>query len=312
MELCVQVKVLIAIITCRRPQGLTRLLEALQRQKVNNLAVEILVVDNACQPQIEEIILQLNNLSTFKIHYAQEPIAGIVAARNRCTSWFLGQQFDSLVFIDDDEWPETELWLQNLVYAQQKYQTDIITSNVISVGEHGTPVWATKLLYGKNTLREGDPVKVFYTNNLLITKKVLLHFQPTFDNRFAMTGASDYHFAIRCINAGFSATFTEAPVIEEFPKSRATLNWFMRRGFRSGIGYTRSHLFEDPVLKAVVRCLILAVLRMFLGIGKCILGLLSLNRLKLTDGLFRLASAAGTVAGLFGLKHNEYKKIHGS
>jgi hypothetical protein len=31
----------------------------------------------------------------------------------------------------------------------------------------------------------------------------------------------------------------------------------------------------------------------------------------LVDGLFRVCSGVGTFMGLFGVKHEEYKKIHG-
>jgi hypothetical protein len=40
-------------------------------------------------------------------------------------------------------------------------------------------------------------------------------------------------------------------------------------------------------------------------------GIVTLNKTKLVDGLFRLCSAAGSVAGFFGIKHEEYKVIHG-
>ena len=158
---------------------------------------------------------------------------------------------------------------------------------------------------------EGDLVNVFYTNNLLISREVLQKINPPFDKRFAMTGASDYHFALKCQKAGFKAIYTVAPVIEEFPKSRATVKWFLKRGFRSGIGFTRSHLFEDTFIKAIVYCLALTGVRILRGLGYCILGLLTLNKTTFVDGLFRLCSAAGTIAGFFGIKHNEYNTIHG-
>ncbi|WP_445428846.1 glycosyltransferase family 2 protein [Alishewanella sp. HL-SH05] len=307
-----QTKLLVAIITCRRPQGLTRLVNALLKQRLSHSTAEILVVDNACQTEIASLINKISEEAPFKIHYQQEAEPGIVAARNNCTRWFLTGDYDALIFIDDDEWPAAEDWLEKLVEAQLKYQCDIVTSNVISVGESGTPNWATQLLYGENHLIEGQQVKIFYTNNLLLSRTVLEKFQPTFDSRFAMTGASDYHFALRCTQAGYKAYFTEAPVIEEFPKSRATLSWFLRRGFRSGIGYSRSHRFEESTIIALGRCLLMFLVRLGFGFIKCLQGALTLNKKVWIEGLFRFASAGGTIAGLFGIKHNEYKKIHGA
>lgn len=304
--------VLIAIITCRRPQGLTRLLKALLQQSTDALEAEILVVDNACQPEIAALVAEQSQQSPFPIHYQQEATPGIVAARNKCVSWFLQHDHQALIFIDDDEWPAESNWLHKLVQAQQQYQTDIVTSHVLSVGEPGTPEWAVQLIYGDNRLHEGQIITTYYTNNLLITRPVLEKVQPAFDQRFAMTGASDYHFALRCTQAGITASYTDAPVVEEFPKSRATMRWFLRRGFRSGIGYTRSHLFQEAMPKAILRCLLMSAVRVARGVIKLLHGIVTLNRTRCTDGLFRFASAAGTIAGFFGVKHNEYQQIHGA
>jgi succinoglycan biosynthesis protein ExoM len=304
-------KALIAIITCRRPQGLTRLLQALQQQDTGAITTEILVVDNACQPEIATLVAEQAQQSSLPIYYQQEATPGIVAARNKCVSWFLQHDHDALVFIDDDEWPAETNWLQRLVQAQHRYRDDIVTSHVLSVGEPGTPEWAIKLIYGENRLHEGHPITTYYTNNLLITRPVLEQMQPVFDQRFAMTGASDYHFSLRATQAGFTACYTDAPVVEEFPASRANLRWFLRRGFRSGIGYSRSHLFEEAMPKAILRCLFMSTIRIARGVIKLLHGIITLNRTRCTDGLFRFASAIGTVAGLFGTKVNEYRVIHG-
>lgn len=305
-------KATIAIITCRRPKWLQRLLEALVLQQVNtNTELDIIVVDNAGETAVEEVVANVAEKSPFDIHYFHEAEAGIVFARNRCVSEFLATDSQNLFFIDDDEWPESHDWAQNMLDKQREYQVDVMTSHVISVGEEGTPEWAIDLIYGKNNFKEGDAAPVFYTNNLLIARNVLEEITPAFDKRFAMTGASDYHFALKFQKAGFTSRYTVAPVLEEFPKSRATVKWFLRRGFRSGIGFTRSHLFEDSIAKTVVHCLIMSGVRLLRGIGYCLLGAITFNKTTFVDGLFRMCSAAGTIAGFFGIKHNEYNTIHG-
>lgn len=302
----------IAIITCRRPKWLQRLLEALIKQQVAaNTELNIIVVDNAGEQAVEQVVANIATQSPFEINYFHEANAGIVFARNRCVSEFLQTDSQNLYFIDDDEWPESDSWAQDLLDKQKEYQVDVMTSHVISVGEAGTPEWAIDLIYGKNNFKEGDPAPVFYTNNLLISRKVLETVTPAFDKRFAMTGASDYHFALKCQKAGFSSKYTVAPVLEEFPKSRATVKWFLRRGFRSGIGFTRSHLFEDSLVKAIVHCTLMSGVRLVRGIGYCLLGAVTFNKTTFVDGLFRMCSAAGTIAGFFGIKHNEYNTIHG-
>lgn len=304
----------VAVITCRRPKGLERLLRALMQQQSDTSGTggfNILVVDNACQAEIRELVALLAQQSPVAMGYHEEPEPGIVAARNKCVEVFLQSPQQNLVFIDDDEWPAAPDWLEKLLLAKERYQADIVTSHVMSVGEPGTPEWAVKLIYGSNRLREGQHLDVFYTNNLLIGREVLERISPAFDSRFAMTGSSDYHFSLKCSRAGFNAFYTDAPVIEEFPASRATLRWFLRRGFRSGVGYTRSHLLEERAIVAVFRSLFMALVRIGRGLLGLAHGLLTLNRTRLTDGLFRFASAAGTVLGLFGAELNEYRVIHG-
>jgi succinoglycan biosynthesis protein ExoM len=305
-------QVTIAIITCWRPLWLQRLLESLIKQQVSdNIKLNILVVDNAGEKTTVDVVNQVSEKSNYPINYFHESSPGIVFARNRCVEEFLKTDAQNLFFIDDDEWPESEQWAQKLLDKKTEYNADVVTSHVISVGGEDTPSWAIDLIYGKNNLVEGDSVKVFYTNNLLLSRKVLEQVNPAFDKRFAMTGASDYHFALKCQKAGFNAFYTNAPVIEEFPKSRATVKWFMKRGFRSGIGFTRSHLFEDSLIKTVLYCTAMSAIRLFRGIGYCILGMVTLNKTTFVDGLFRLCSSAGTIAGFFGIKHNEYNTIHG-
>ncbi len=306
-------KVLISVITCRRPLWLKRLLEALQKQDVDSsISASILVVDNALDADTEKVVTDLSNEGVnIPVTYDEEPIPGIVAARNKCVDVFLNSDNDFLIFIDDDEWPQSADWINKLVNAVDEHKVDIVTSHVISVGEPGTPEWAIDLIYGRNPYQPNDFIDVFYTNNLLLSRNVIQSLIPVFDSRFAMTGASDYHFALRCKHKGFKCIYIDSPVEEEFPKSRATVKWFSRRGFRSGIGYTRSHLFEEKLYNAISRCIAMAGVRFLRGIFYLLLGALSFNKTKFVDGIFRVCSAYGTIAGFFGVKHEEYKTIHG-
>jgi len=306
------IKATVAIITCQRPLWLNRTLKGLNNQSTpKNTSVDILVVDNASDAITEAVVKDIAKVSPFNVTYCTEKTKGIVAARNKCVEVFLFSDSDFLIFIDDDEWPENNEWINKLIQAQKKYNADIITSHVVSVGENDTPSWAVKLIYGKNPFKEGQKTDVFYTNNLLISRKVLEQVAPAFDSRFALTGASDYHFSLRCKHSNYKAFYTNAPVVEEFPKSRATIKWFLRRGFRSGIGYTRSHLFEEKPVKAVFRCLLMSCVRFARGILYLLKGGVTFNKTTSVNGLFRICSAIGTIVGLFGIKHNEYSRIHG-
>ncbi|CAD5265350.1 glycosyl transferase family 2 [Alteromonas sp. KS69] len=304
-------KVTIAIITCKRPIWLARLLDALQEQVFSeDLTLSILVVDNACDKETKDIVDKRRS-GRIPIHYDVEGQAGIVYARNKCVSITTSMNSDYLIFIDDDEWPKEKTWASDLVLSAKKYAADIVTSHVISVDEAGKQNWATEILYPAPVQSEGQELSVFYTNNLLLSKHVLAKMSPCFDERFAMTGASDYHFALKCTHAGFRCIYTDAPVVEEMPSSRKNIKWFCRRGFRSGIGFTRSHIFEESLLKAVLKSSILSIVRVIRGVLLIVKALFLRSKGTLVDGLFRVCSGVGTFMGLFGVKHEEYKKIHG-
>ena len=305
--------VVIGVITCKRPEWLSRLLASLLlQQRVLGLKVTVIVVDNASDLTTKEVVDVRSNINPdIPLVYYIEKQPGIVFARNRCVTEFTALNADYLMFIDDDEWLEDEDWIRKMVGAVERFNADVVTSHVVSVGGEGTPAWAIDLIYGNNTLYEGQHTDVFYTNNLLLSRHVIEATLPCFDDRFAMTGASDYHFALRCKHLGFKCVYINSPVKEEFPASRATIKWFCRRGFRSGIGYTRSHLFEEPTLKAVLRCVAMSLVRAVRGMLSLLKGAVTLNKMTWVEGLFRVSSAAGTIAGFFGVKHEEYKIIHG-
>lgn len=303
-------EVIIAIITFRRQEQLRKLLCSIAEQRHAGFVLEVLVVDNDAKGSAADVCKELAATLPLALHYVNEPEPGIVAARNRCVSEFLASTATQLAFIDDDEWPKDAEWISSMLRCMENNAADIVAGDVISEAGPGTPLWATRILYDRSRRSDGDAMPVFYTGNVLIGRAVLERLAPAFDTRFALTGASDYHFALRCAQAGFRAVYADALVIEEFPADRATVKWFMRRGFRSGAGYTRSHLIEDPMPKVVFRCLALAPLRFARGLGLLAAGVVTFDRARLVKGLFRTAAATGTLAGLGGLSYEEYRELH--
>ncbi len=118
-----EVRTTVAVITCRRPMGLKRLLLALMEQQAVSSGCggfNILVVDNACQSEVRDLDGQLARQSPVAVDYHEEPEPGIVAARNKCVEVFLQSPQQNLVFIDDDEWPAAPDWLDNLLRAKER------------------------------------------------------------------------------------------------------------------------------------------------------------------------------------------------
>jgi len=306
-------KILISAITHSRPQGLKVLLKSLQSLSVQTLdKVEICIVDNDCTGNNDEII-DLYAHNPIKINYIKEPQMGIVYARNAAVDYFLKSDFDALAFIDDDEWTSDIYWLENLVKAMQASGADIVTSDVLTIPENDNISWTTEALgRSKNSRNLAKTVK-FYTGNVLIKRHVLETIQPAFDERFALTGSSDFHFSLKCKNAGFRCVYTnQAPVYEIFPESRAKLRWFFLRGYRNGSGASRAEFFEGTnKLKTILMLLLMSLIRLGRGIITMLKGLVTLNKGSLALGIMRFASGLGTIAGMFNLTYEEYKTIHG-
>jgi len=90
----------ICIATYRRPEGLSRLLDSLERLKLpTGVRVEIIVVDNDYNASAASIVLSRSS-SLEPIHYCVEPRRNIALARNRALVEASGEW---ILFIDDDE-----------------------------------------------------------------------------------------------------------------------------------------------------------------------------------------------------------------
>ncbi|MGI9423653.1 MAG: glycosyltransferase family 2 protein [Hyphomicrobiaceae bacterium] len=303
----------VAVITHSRPKGLERLLVALSKQKVGKPHdVQVLVVDNACDPEIRTLVDGIGQTCPFQLTYSEEARRGIVAARNRCVDIFLQTDAECLLFIDDDSWPVGDDWIQSMIDARSEFNADIVAGGVRSLSGAGAPGWANHIIHDFGGRADGTIVRAFYTSNLLISRTVLERVSPAFDSRFDMTGGSDYHFSVKCSKAGFKAVYADAQVEEEFPRSRANVRWFLLRGYRSGIADTRAHIIEDGLAVALTRSAFMASVRFARGVSFLGFGLLTVSKARLVNGLFRIASSAGTVAGYFGATHREYDVIHGS
>ena len=302
----------VAIITHSRPKGLERLLVALSKQTVGESHdVQVLVVDNACDPNIRVLVDNMAQTYPLRLTYDEEAQRGIVAARNRCVDIFLKTDAECLLFIDDDSWPAHDNWILTLLDKKFELGADVVTGPTRSLSGEGAPEWANHVMREFRGRVDGTVIKTFYTNNVLISRTVLEQIRPAFDARFSMGGGSDYHFALKCSKTGFKAVYVNAAVEEEFPQSRAKVKWFVLRGYRSGIAYARAHRIEDGHTVALMKAAVMALVRFVRGCGYLAIGLLTISKSHIVNGLFRIASGWGTVSGFFGTSYDEYEVIHG-
>jgi len=307
-------KISLGIITYMRPIGLEKILRSFKSQSLENIDLSIIVADNDATGENQKVIDKLKEEGyPFKLELFVEKTRGIVAARNRAVSEFLKTDSESMIFADDDEWPVNDNWIEKLLEVERDYDADIVYSDVNIIPETESINWV-KTAYRSNSNGESiRPTKNFFTGNLFVRRHVYEDLNPPFDSRFAMTGSSDLHFCLKANNKNYKAYYTPYAAVEEiFPKSRATLKWFFLRGYRTGEGSTRANIYESTSLFSLSKYIIYKLLGRFVrAIQMFFMALFTFDKGYIAKGFNYLGATVGTVTGLFGLKYNEYNKIHG-
>lgn len=313
--------VAIGIITCRRPVGLERLLESLAAQTLSDenaarFVWYVQVVDNDLTGENEKVVNRVREKTGMSVRFTTEETPGIPAARNKSVTATVDA--DALIFVDDDEQAPPG-WLDAMLTMWHETNNnggDIITGPVRALLPDDAPAWAVKSnIFALNIARpRGDLRSEAYTNNTLVARHVLDALGPSFDMRFQYTGSSDTHYFMRAHAQGFKILWCPEAVIEEHvPHSRLSFWWQLKRGFRAGSGETMIAFCLAPNQRArvVVNVILRALKRGSFGLLQVVAGPVAGWRIFM-QGSRRCASALGAIAGLAGLKHQEYKRIHGA
>src|SRR6266545_5030620 len=306
--------VAIAVITRRRPDQLRVLLESLDAQRLSDpdaYDVRIVVVDNDADGSAAEVIATAAKEATYPITSTVEPEPGIPFARE--TSVRMCWDDDALIFVDDDEVAPPG-WLDTLLTAWRDTGADVVTGPVRGRIPDEAPDWNRHSDVHDSTgkHRTGDVLDKAYTNNTLVARRVYHAVTPAFHPAFRHTGSSDLHFFLRVHRAGFRIVWCEeACIAEDVPASRTTLRWLVRRAFRSGSGDTISRLLIRPGAISYVLVLAYASARVVSAIGFALAGLLLGRKTHLLKAVRRFFSGVGSLAGIVGINHDEYRERHG-
>lgn len=283
-------KVVVGVITYRRPEGLGALLEALRLQDA-----AVVVVDNDLAGTARPVC--------GGARYVHEPRRGLSFARNRAIAAAAEQEADYLAFIDDDEVPRPN-WLDELLRVAQEHRADVVAGRVVRRFERQPPDWVSHgRFFVDPRLATGTPVPIAATSNVLISNRL---FGMRFDPRFARTGGEDTHFFLRASAAGYRIVWADEAVVEEqVPADRARLRWILRRAYR--VANTWSLCERELMARPGVLGLraVKAVGRLVLGAGLLAAGAFA-GRHVAARGLWQLAFGAGNLTGLLGIRFVEY------
>jgi len=307
-------RVAICVITYRRPQGLERLFEAIDRLDFPNGAPELrlVVIDNDPAESARRVCDATRTWLDVPLYYGVEKRRGIPQARNAAIA-AAGDWADWLAFLDDDEMPEPG-WLDELLWAAAAHEARVVTGPSLPHFLDEPAAWIEAGgFFARPRHETGDRLGEAFTNNVLISTVVLDSMDSLFDEDMALSGGSDVEFFRRVARRGHTIVWADdAVVLECVPASRLNLRWLLQRDFRFGVVTARLERRAAGISRQ-------RRLHPWLHGGWCLVkGLASLplaacrGRVAAAWSLILAAVGAGRLWGLLGLDYREYRRTHGS
>lgn len=255
--------VAICIATYRRPDGLRRLLHALEQLEFQASAVPtvcVIVVDNDSSLAAGFRVCQEIRDFRWKLEALREERKGISFARNRAMHRALELGVDAIVFIDDDEVPEPE-WLEGLLRVHSSMGAEIVSGPVESWFEESVPDWVIRgKFFDRGRFPTGTEIPFARTGNLLLDSRFLKSSGLRFDERFGLSGGEDTLLTLKLKQLGARIIWADgAPVRESVPRDRVTAHYILHRTFVGGNNWTRIECVLNPGLpvklkRAAIAC----------------------------------------------------------
>lgn len=256
-------KLVLAVCTYRRPDGLARLLERLKGLRFPDALADarpplsVVVVDNDAAGEGLAVCRALAPDYPYPVHAEAARGEGISAARNAACAAALALEPDFVAFLDDDEWPSAD-WLVELLRVQREHDADAVGGPTLSVFPEGAdPALARIPYYGADMhLPDGAACTLQAGGNFLIRAATLGTLAPEFfHSDFAHSGSEDLAFFIELGKRGARMHWApEAIVREDVPAERLTREWLRQRVINVANGRVRAAQMLDPgPLASVVR-----------------------------------------------------------
>jgi succinoglycan biosynthesis protein ExoM len=305
-------RVVVAIPTYRRPQGLERLLHALAGLRTK-AELHILVADNdAERNEGVAAVTRINSDYRWPLEVISVPDRGIAQARNALLTHALDNyDADYIAMLDDDEWPEAD-WLEAFLAVARSTNADALHGAVLPDFETIPGRWSAACRELSPWRGKTGPVPMIHsTSNILLRRDVLATLdRPYFDCRFALSGGEDKEFFTRLAKVGATFAWADAAIVHAYvPASRSNPGWVLQRAFR--IGNSDMRVFIKYEVSYLARALESAKIAAALALAPAAALLVAPVASRRMAPLCKFARAAGKLAAVFGARYDEYAVTHG-
>ncbi|HEY2069874.1 MAG TPA: glycosyltransferase [Rhizomicrobium sp.] len=307
------VEVAICVAAFRRPQGLERLLRAVEKLETD-AKVTVIVADNDAEGhEGYDLASRIAPFYRWPLDVFIAKDRGIAQARNALAERMLAKttaQFAAM--LDDDEWPEPG-WLDAFLATQRETGADAVHGAVIPIFET-MPNIAIAQCDAMASQRgvTGLCDSICSTANVFVSRACFEALpKPCFDPAFGLSGGEDHDFFTRLAAQGRSFAYCDEAVVSAYvPASRATFTWALKRAYRVGNSDMRVFLKHRPSAVAYAReCMKIAGAFAAAPVISVALAAAPPRRML---GLWKGFRAAGKLAALFGHRYDEYAVTHGA
>ena len=302
----------ICVCTYERPEGLKLLLDGLANltfSKVPCPDIEVIIIDNDNSGIAEKICSETAQKFPWSLKTDVEAQRGITYARNKSVN-LASREADFIAIIDDDEIPQAS-WLDELLFVQQQYNADVVTGPVSPhfQGEN-TPQWVVQGgFFDSSRFPTGTKMNVAFTNNVLVRGDVLRQLKPVFDDRFALTGGEDVYLFENINKLGYRIIWAdEAIVYDSIPPSRTNAQWILKRGFSTWGAHSIVETELYPSVKVQTMRALKGLALILIGSIRFIPSLLG-GKSQVVKSLLYIYRGLGSLGGILGFKHQEYKTV---
>lgn len=311
-------KEMLAVCVCTkgRPNMLRKCLESLLfQEKVSDIDVSIVVVDNEAVPTHHNVAAGVFTGSGVPCYYYHEATPGISQARNKCLDAAMEVGADWIAFIDDDEVADRD-WVKNIM-AKEFRHVPIVTGRHVFIKPYPVPFWYIHR-DDDTAHRHWRVLKTASTNCVRFSIDVVKS-GLRFDETIGFMGGEDVDFFSRARAMGFEIRYAHSPVVREWVHPERVTFWgqFYRNMWCSAsdvVLYNTKYGFWGALSRKIMTIPVHIVFGICIMVVSplYIIGGVDAFKLKVLKSAKHVAKACGRAIALAGMFPKPYKTISGS